>query len=234
MGTPNFAKPALQAIIEAQHEPVCVYTQPPRPSGRGQKLVHGPIMKLGKHHKIHIETPASFNEPMATCTLLGKATDVIVVAAYGLILPREVVERPSIPCINIHASLLPRWRGAAPIQRAIMDGDKTTGITIMRMAKGLDTGPIIATKELDIGHDDAGQLHDRLALLGAKMIVESLEKLAIGEIIERPQPPEGTTYAHRLNSADEAIDWRQSASDILLQIRALSPKPGAFFWKAGD
>ena len=234
MGTPHFAAPSLQAIIDAQHEPVCIYTQPPRPSGRGQKLVQSPIMKLAKHHNIRIETPTSFKDPEVTQTILSKSTDVIIVAAYGQLLPKKVVSRTSIPCINIHASLLPRWRGAAPIQRAIMDGDKTTGITIMRMEEGLDTGPIIAMKELDIDHDDAGKLHDRLAALGARLIVQSLEKLAIGQLIETPQPNEGITYAHRITSSDEAIDWRKSAREILLQIRALSPKPGAFFYKAGD
>ena len=234
MGTPNFAVPALQALIEAGHEPVCVYTQPPRPSGRGRKLLESPVLKFSKHRSLATATPISLKDRDVIQELLGRTVDVIVVAAYGLILPIEIIQPPSAQCINIHASLLPRWRGAAPIQRAIMEGDQTTGITIMRMAEGLDSGPIITKKEVTIGSDDSGTLHNRLATLGAAMIVKCLQQLTEGTLSEKPQPAEGITYAHRLNSNDEPIDWRRSASELLLQIRALSPKPGASFHQSGQ
>jgi methionyl-tRNA formyltransferase len=233
MGTPSFAVSALQALIEAGHEAVCVYTQPPRPSGRGQKLLESPVLQFSKHRGLATETPISLKEPDVIQELLDRTADVIVVAAYGLILPAEIIQPPSARCINIHASLLPRWRGAAPIQRAIMEGDQTTGITIMRMAEGLDTGPIITQKELAIGSDDSGTLHNRLAALGADMVVKCLQKLAAGTLSESPQPAEGITYAHRLNSDEEPIDWRKPANKLLLQIRALSPKPGASFYQSG-
>lgn len=233
MGTPGFAVPALQALIEAEHEPVCIYTQPPRPSGRGQKLLESPVLKFSKHRSLATATPITLKNPDVIQELLEKTVDVIVVAAYGLILPAEIIRHPSVQCINIHASLLPRWRGAAPIQRAIMEGDQTTGITIMRMAEGLDTGPIITKKEVTIGSDDSGALHNRLAELGADMIVKCLGQLAAGTISENPQPAEGITYAHRLSSDDEPLDWRKPASELLLQIRALSPKPGASFHQSG-
>ena len=234
MGTPNFAVPALQALIEAGHEPVCIYTQPPRPSGRGQKLLESPVLKFSKHRSLSTATPITLKNPDVIQELLEKTVDVIVVAAYGLMLPAEIIQHPSVRCINIHASLLPRWRGAAPIQRAIMEGDQTTGITIMRMAEGLDTGPIITKEEVTIGSDDSGTLHNRLAALGADMIVKCLGQLTAGTISENPQPAEGITYAHRLNSDDEPLDWRKPASELLLQIRALSPKPGASFHQSGQ
>jgi len=234
MGTPHFACAALNAIIKAGHEPICVYTQPPRPSGRGRRLVESPINRFAVEHHLSVETPTNFKEHSVIQKFLAKTADVVVVAAYGLILPKEIVHNSKAPCINIHASLLPRWRGAAPIQRAIMEGDKTTGITIMRMGTGLDTGPIIAKKELMIDADDAGALHDRLAALGATMIVDSLQKLTGGQLPETPQTTNGITYAHRLGSADEPLDWMKPATQLSLQIRALSPKPGASFIKAGE
>jgi len=234
MGTPHFACRALDGIIKAGHEPICIYTQPPRPSGRGQKLIESPVKKFAMSHHLIVETPTNFKEPSVVQHFLAKAADVVVVAAYGLILPQEIVHNRNAPCINIHASLLPRWRGAAPIQRAIMEGDKTTGITLMRMETGLDTGPIIAKEELMIGADDAGALHDRLAALGASMIVDSLQQLAEGPLPENPQTTNRITYAHRLSSADEPLDWIKPANQLSLQIRALSPKPGASFTRAGE
>ncbi|MEE2693940.1 MAG: methionyl-tRNA formyltransferase [Pseudomonadota bacterium] len=234
MGTPHFACPALQAIIKAGHDPICIYTQPPRPSGRGQKLVESPVNKYAVAHHLPVETPTTFREHRVIEKFLAKTADVVVVAAYGLLLPKEIVHNHKAPCINIHASLLPRWRGAAPIQRAIMEGDKTTGVTIMRMETGLDTGPILAKKELMIGSDDAGVLHGRLAALGSTMIVDSLRQLTEGQLPENPQTATGVTYAHRLSSADEPLDWLKPATQLSLQIRALSPKPGASFVKAGE
>ena len=234
MGTPHFACSALHGIIKAGHEPICIYTQPPRPSGRGQKLVESPVEKFATSHNLNVETPTNFKESSVIEKFLAKAADVVVVAAYGLILPQEIVDNRKAPCINIHASLLPRWRGAAPIQRAIMEGDKITGVTIMRMETGLDTGPIITQKELMIGADDAGALHDRLAALGATMIVDSLRQLTEGLLPQNAQKPNGITYAHRLSAVDEPLDWVKPATQLSLQIRALSPKPGASFIRAGE
>ena len=234
MGTPDFALWSLQRIMEAGHNPVCIYTQPPRPSGRGQQVLESPVLKFAKLHGLTIETPQNLKDALAGKVLRSKTADVIVVSAYGLILPAEIVENTAIPCINIHASLLPRWRGAAPIQRAIMAGDDSTGITIMRMSKGLDTGPIIASRKIAIGNDNAGAVHDRVAKLGSEMIVECLDELSKGKLHTTPQATEGITYAHRLHPSDEVIDWKRSAREILLQIRALSPKPGASFRNSGD
>ena len=229
MGTPVFAVPALKALIEAGHKPLCVYTQPPRPAGRGQDLQSSPIYKTAVEQNLRCRTPSTLKDVQETNFIRSLSPDVAVVAAYGLMLPKAVVEMPQFGCINIHASLLPRWRGAAPIQRAIMAGDETTGITIMRMDEGLDTGPILAQQEISINSDNAGELHDRLSTLGAETLTTTLEKLTLGEIKERHQSESDSSYATRLTSDDEHLDWDRTAQQLGWQVRALSPRPNAHF-----
>jgi methionyl-tRNA formyltransferase len=226
-GTPEFAVPALDALEEA-HGICAVFTQPDRPAGRGQSLHASPVKSRAAERGLPVHQPASFRSPQALQILRDLSLDVLVVVAYGLILPKAALETPRLGCINIHASLLPRWRGAAPIQRALLAGDAKTGITIMRMEETLDTGPMLATRELMVGpHDTAEILHDRLAQLGAKLIVDTLGELELGRIHETPQPPEGQTYAAKIDKAEAAIDWQQDASQIGRQIRAFNPWPVA-------
>lgn len=231
MGTPGFAVPALDALIAAGHEIVCVYTQPPRPAGRGQRERRSAVHERADGHGLPVRHPAKLTDAGALAAL---SPDIAVVAAYGLILPAAVLEAPRLGCVNIHASLLPRWRGAAPIQRAILAGDDETGITIMQMDEGLDTGAILAQRRLPIGKDDdAGALHDALAALGAELVVETLAELAEGRLRGRPQAGDGVTYAAKIDRAETRIDWRKPASEIHRQVRALSPAPGAWFEAGG-
>ena len=234
MGTPIFALPAFDAMIAAGHEPLCVYSQPPRPAGRGRASHNSPMIEAAKARNVESRTPKTLKDIHETQSFLSLTPDVVVVAAYGLILPKEVLEAPRLGCINIHASLLPRWRGAAPIQRSIMARDRATGITIMLMDKGLDTGPILAQRKICIGSDDAGRLHDRLAKVCAEMIVETLEKIEAGNIRKIPQPTSGATYAPRLSAEDERLDWHRPAIELECQVRALSPRPGAHFTFSGE
>ena len=234
MGTPDFAAAALDALVAAGHQVVCVYTQPPRPAGRGKQPRPGAVQRRAEQLGLEVRTPTSLKDQAAQAEFAALNADVAVVAAYGQILPDPILRAPRHGCLNIHASLLPRWRGAAPIQRAIMAGDAETGITIMRMDEGLDTGPMLLTQALPIGDDDAGALHDRLAALGAAMIVEALDGLAAGTLKETPQPAHGATYAKKLSRDDEAIDWSRPAVEIARQIRALSPRPGANFSLDGE
>jgi len=234
MGTPDFAAAALDALVEAGHEIVCVYTQPPRPAGRGKQPRPGPVQHRASDLGLAVRTPVSLKDEAAQSDFAALGADVAVVAAYGLILPAPVLAAPRFGCLNIHASLLPRWRGAAPIQRAIMAGDRETGITIMRMDEGLDTGPMVLRRAIAIGDNDAGILHDRLAALGAELIVEALDRLADDALTETAQPTDGATYAKKLTRDDEAIDWSRPAGEIALQVRALSPRPGAHFSFGGE
>ena len=234
MGTPDFAVPSLDALIEAGHEVACVYTQPPRPAGRGHKArpcaVHARAAALG----LEIRHPHSLRDAAAAVAFAGLAADVVVVAAYGLILPRAILEGSRLGCLNVHASLLPRWRGAAPIQRAILAGDETTGITLMQMDEGLDTGAILAQSALAIGPDmDAGALHDRLAALGAGLLARTLPDFAPARIIPRAQPEDGITYAAKIERAETRINWHRAAIEIERQVRAFSPVPGAWFEAGG-
>jgi len=226
-GTPEFAAVALEALIGAGFEIPLVLTQPDRPAGRGQQPMMSPVKRLALAHRIPVHQPEKLRAPAALAPLEAVAPDVLVVAAYGLILPQAALDIPQRGCLNIHASLLPRWRGAAPIQRAIEAGDRETGITIMQMDAGLDTGPILLAEALEIGADDtAGRLHDKLAALGGRLIVEALAKL--DRLTPRPQPQEGVTYAAKIDKAEGAIDWRRPAVEIERKLRAFDPFPGCY------
>ncbi len=226
-GTPEFAVPALDALHQA-HGICAVFTQPDRPAGRGQPLHASAVKSRAADLALPVHQPTSFKSPEALEILRALNLDALVVVAYGLILPAAALRAPARGCINIHASLLPRWRGAAPIQRALLAGDARTGITIMRMEEALDTGPILAVREMDIGaHDTAKTLHDRLAQLGAALIVETLGLIEAGADREVPQPSVGVTYAGKIDKAEASIDWRQDALEIWRQVRAFNPWPMA-------
>jgi methionyl-tRNA formyltransferase len=228
MGTPGFAAVALKALVDAGHDVIAVYSQPPRPKGRGMDVQKSPVHALAEEQGIPVHTPASLKGADEIAAFQALQADVAVVAAYGLILPKAILDAPRLGCLNIHASLLPRWRGAAPIQRAIMAGDTETGVTIMQMDEGLDTGPMLLRETLPIGPEtNAGALHDSLAALGARMIVTALDRLPDG-LKAAPQPAQGVTYAAKITKDAARIDWRRSALEIDRQIRGLSPAPGAF------
>lgn len=227
-GTPEFAARALEAILAAGHVVPLVLTQPDRPAGRGMKLTPGPVKQLALARGLPIDQPTSLKSEPARAPLAAAAPDVLVVAAYGLILPQAVLALPPHGCINIHASLLPRWRGAAPIQRAIAAGDAETGITIMQMDAGLDTGPMLLQRRLPIAPDEtASSLHDKLAELGADAIVDALARLERGELRATPQPAEGATYAAKIDKSEARLDLRQPAQALERQIRAFDPFPGS-------
>jgi methionyl-tRNA formyltransferase len=234
MGTPVFAAEALKAVSESPHEVLAVYTQPPRPAGRGRAERKSDVHRLAEQLGLPVRTPTSLKraeEQVAfadLCTDMG--ADLGVVVAYGLILPQAVLDAPRLGCVNLHASLLPRWRGAAPIQRAVMAGDELTGVEVMRMEAGLDTGPVLATETARIyPFDTAGTLHDRLAELGADLLVRTLDAIERGEATETPQAEEGVTYAKKIDKAEARIDWTRPAAELDRAIRGLSPFPGAWF-----
>lgn len=225
-GTPEFAVPALEALLRSEHRVVAVYTQPDRPAGRGQKLTFSPVKRCALEHGLHIEQPPTLRDPAHIARLKTFEPDVMVVVAYGLILPQAVLDVPRLGCINIHASLLPRWRGAAPIQRAIEAGDTETGVTIMRMDAGLDTGPMLLERRVPIEPaDTSASLHDRLAQLGAEALLEALCGIADGSLSARPQPAEGVTYAAKVSKEEARIDWRLPAIAIERRVRAFNPWP---------
>ncbi|MDT3671578.1 MAG: methionyl-tRNA formyltransferase [Aromatoleum sp.] len=227
-GTPEFAAAALEAIIAAGFDVPLVLTQPDRPAGRGMKLAASPVKQVALAHGIAVDQPERLRSEAQRASLAACRPDVLVVAAYGLILPRAVLDLPRLGCINIHASLLPRWRGAAPIHRAIEAGDAETGITIMQMDEGLDTGPMLMKRALSIAADDTtGTLHDRLAVLGAEMVVEALGLLPDGRLVATPQPDTGATYAAKIGKAEAALDWLQAATALERAVRAFNPFPGA-------
>ena len=227
-GTPEFAAVALEAIVAAGFEVPLVLTQPDRPAGRGMKRVESAVKQCAKRHGIPVDQPGRLRTDEQRAALAACAPDVLVVAAYGLILPPAVLDLPRLGCINIHASLLPRWRGAAPIHRAIEAGDRETGITIMRMDEGLDTGPMLLTRKVPIAPDDTtATLHDRLAGLGGEMIVEALHALAGQGLVATPQPGEGATYATKIAKAEAAIDWQRPVVEIERRVRAFVPFPVA-------
>ncbi|GAB4303521.1 MAG: methionyl-tRNA formyltransferase [Roseovarius sp.] len=227
MGTPDFAVPALQALVDAGHDVAAVYCQPPRPAGRGKKPRPSPVQARAEALALPVRHPASLRGPDEQAALVALDADLAVVAAYGLILPRPVLDAPRRGCLNIHASLLPRWRGAAPIQRAIMAGDAETGISIMQMDAGLDTGPVLLRRATPIRPDDTGgTLHDRLAEMGARLIVAALARL--DTLTPEPQPEAGACYAAKIDKAETRIDWSAPAREVDARIRALSPVPGAW------
>lgn len=227
-GTPEFAAQALAAILADGNEVVLVLTQPDRPAGRGMSLQASPVKQLALQHGLPVHQPSSLKSEDACQPIIEARPDVMVVAAYGLILPQAALDIPRLGCLNIHASLLPRWRGAAPIQRAILAGDAKTGVTIMRMEAGLDSGPMLLKESLPIADTEtAGTLHDKLAALGARLIVEALPKLERGELPGDIQPEEGVTYAAKLEKAEAALDWRRPALLLDRAVRAFNPFPGA-------
>ena len=227
-GTPEFAATALQALLDSGHEVCAVYTQPDRPAGRGRKLKASPVKELALAHHIPVHQPASLKDETEQQTLRDYRADLMVVVAYGLLLPEAVLEAPRLGCINIHASLLPRWRGAAPIQRAIQAGDKETGVTIMQMDVGLDTGDMLHTVTTPIEPGDTAQtLHDRLAQLGAVALITTLEKIEAGQLSPQQQDDTQANYARKLDKAEAEIDWAQGSAEIDRLIRAFNPWPVA-------
>jgi len=233
MGTPDFAVPALQALVRAGHEVCAVYTQPPRPGGRrGKELTPTPVHKAAEALGIEVRHPVSLKGTEEQAAFAALGADVAIVAAYGLILPQAVLDAPKQGCLNVHASLLPRWRGAAPIQRAILAGDEETGVTIMQMEAGLDTGPMLAVVRTPVDGKTAGELTAELAELGANLMVEVLADLPSHAGVV--QPEEGVTYAHKIDKAEARIDWSLSAEQIERQVRAFAPAPGAWFELTGE
>lgn len=227
-GTPRFAVPTLEALLASGHDLVGVYTQPDRPAGRGRQLQASPVKILAGEHGLAVYQPATLRDPAAQATLAALGPDLMVVIAYGLLLPQAVLDLPLLGCVNLHASLLPRWRGAAPIQRAILAGDTETGITLMQMDAGLDTGAMLMRRACPIGpHETAAELHDRLAQLAAEVITQALPALAEARLVPEPQPAAGVTYAAKLDKAEAWIDWHQSALAIDRRIRAFNPWPVA-------
>jgi methionyl-tRNA formyltransferase len=229
-GTPDFSVPPLKALVEGGFEPVAVYTQPDRPAGRGRKLQPGPVKQAALEQGIDVFQPASLKPAEARQQLAELQPDLMVVVAYGLILPQAVLDIPRYGCWNIHASLLPRWRGAAPIQRAIEAGDSESGVCIMQMEAGLDTGPVLHEVRIPIEADETGgSLHDKLAVAGAQALMNCVRRLAAGNPpTARPQPDEGTSYAHKLDKAEARIDWNSPAPELERRIRAFNPWPVAW------
>ena len=235
MGTPAFAVPTLDALCASGHTVVAAYTQPPRAAQRGRKVRPTPVAVRAETAGIAVRTPSNLKPADAQTAFAALGADLAVTVAYGLILPPAVLAAPRLGCINAHASLLPRWRGAAPIQRAIMAGDEETGVTIMRMDEGLDTGPILMAERVSIGPGTTGgTLHDTLAALSARLVVEAIDALAAGSLAETPQSQDGATYAAKLEKHEAAIDWRTPAAQIEHTVRALAPKPGAWFIHEGE
>jgi methionyl-tRNA formyltransferase len=230
MGTPTFACPTLSEIVGQGHEVVACYTREPAPAGRGMTLRQSPVHIMAERFGIPVLTPKTLRTPEAVDTFAAHGADVAVVVAYGKILPLAILDAPSLGCLNLHGSLLPRWRGAAPIQRAVMAGDAETGVMVMRMEEGLDTGPVAMAETIAIGPDmTAGEVHDRLMLLGADLMARALAALSRGALGFKPQPDEGVTYAHKIDKAEARIDWSRPALDIHNLVRGLTPFPGAFF-----
>ena len=230
MGTPDFSVPTLRRVVEAGHEVVAVYTQPPRPAGRrGLELTPSPVQREAERLGVEVRSPVSLKGQAEQAAFAALQADAAVVVAYGLLLPKPILEGTRLGAYNGHASLLPRWRGAAPIQRAIMAGDRETGMMVMKMDEGLDTGPVALTERLAIGpNETAGELHDRLMLSGAALMVEALGKLEAGVLALTPQPTDGVVYARKIDKAETRVDWTLAAADVHNHIRGLSPFPGAW------
>ena len=232
MGTPEFAVPTLDALIGAGHEIAAVYTQPPRRAGRGKALSPSPVQRRAEAAGLEVRTPASLRDPAEADAFAALGLDAAVVAAYGLILPEPILAAPRHGCLNVHASLLPRWRGAAPIQRAILAGDARTGVCIMGMERGLDTGPVYARRETEVDRKTAGALTDELAGIGGALMVEVLDR--IGAIVPVAQPEAGVTYAAKIDKKEAHLDFREPAEAVERRIRAFNPAPGAYFEYGGE
>ena len=230
MGSPDFAVPSLNALVEAGHDLVAAYAQPPRPAGRGKAERKTAVHERAEELGIEVRTPRTLRDPEEQAKFRDLNADLAVVAAYGLILPKPILEAPKSGCINVHASLLPRWRGAAPIQRAILAGDEISGVTLMKMDEGLDTGPMLSRHTLDIRGKNAGQVTEQLANLGARALIEWLDNPTPPE----PQPTAGVTYASKIDKAEARVDWSRLAQEVERQVRAFAPSPGAWFEAQGE
>jgi methionyl-tRNA formyltransferase len=231
MGTPEFSVPALSEIVGQGHEVAACYTRAPKPAGRrGLDMTPSPVHRMAERFGIPVFTPKTLRDPQAQAEFAAHGADVAVVVAYGLILPKPVLEAPALGCLNLHASLLPRWRGAAPIHRAAMAGDSETGVMVMRMEEGLDTGPVAMAERVRIGPDETtGELHDRLAGLGGDLLARALAALSRGALRFQPQAEEGVVYAHKIDKGETRVDWSGTAGEVHNHIRGLSPFPGAWF-----
>ena len=230
MGSPDFAVPSLNALVEAGHDVIAAYAQPPRPAGRGKAERKTAVHERAEAMGIEVRTPRTLRDADEQARFRSLDADMAVVAAYGLILPKPILEAPKAGCVNVHASLLPRWRGAAPIQRAILAGDEVSGVTIMKMDEGLDTGPMLLRRELDIRGKNAGQVTEELSFLGAQALVDWLADPSAPE----PQPDGGVTYAPKIDKAEARIDWSRRAEEIERHVRAFAPTPGAWFEANGE
>ena len=227
-GTPEFSVPPLKALLAGPHQVVGAYTQPDRPAGRGRKLTPSPVKEVALAAGVPVHQPVNFKAESDLRQLEALRADLMVVVAYGLLLPQRVLDAPRLGCVNIHASILPRWRGAAPIQRALLAGDHETGVTIMAMERGLDTGPMFLVRRLPIAADDTGgSLHDKLSVLGAEALLAALPGIADGSLVPQPQDDAQSTYARKLDKAEAAVDWQRTAQEIARQVRAFNPWPVA-------
>ena len=234
MGTPDFAVPTLAELVAQGHDIAAVYSQPPRPKGRGMALEPGPVHKFAQSAGLEVRTPLSLKSPEEQAAFAALDLDAAIVVAYGLLLPKPILEAPRLGCFNLHASLLPRWRGAAPIQRAVMAGDAETGVMVMQMEEGLDTGPVLMAERTAIGRKTAGELTDELSRLGADLMVRALGALERGGVTPVPQGEDGVTYAKKIGKEEARIDWTRSARQIDCHIRGLSPWPGAWTEAKGE
>jgi methionyl-tRNA formyltransferase len=228
MGTPDFAVPTLAELIAQGHDIAAVYSQPPRPKGRGMALEPGPVHQFAHSAKLPVSTPLSLKSEEEQAAFAALDLDAAIVVAYGLLLPKAILEAPMLGCFNLHGSLLPRWRGAAPIQRAVMAGDAETGVMVMRMEEGLDTGPVLMAERVAVGRKTSGELSSELSRLGADLMLRCLGALERGGVAPQPQPEDGVTYAKKILKDEARIDWRRSAHEIDCHIRGLSPFPGAW------
>ncbi len=234
-GTPDFALASLRALVESGHTPVAVLTQPDRPAGRGKKLTASPVKQYALEQSLPVLQPQTLRDPEIVDTLAALQPDLMIVAAYGLLLPQSVLDIPAHGCLNVHASLLPRWRGAAPIQQAILAGDEETGVCLMQMEAGLDTGPVFASRAIRIGDEEtAGELHDRLAATGGELLVEHLTDILSGARQAEPQDEARATYAGKIQTADARLDWSEDAATLARKVRAYNPVPGAWFEYGGE
>src|SRR5580698_5437243 len=234
MGTPDFAVPTLAELIAQGHDIACVYSQPPRPKGRGMALEPGPVHKFAESAGLPVRTPVSLKGAAEQEDFAALNLDAAIVVAYGLLLPKPILEAPRLGCFNLHGSLLPRWRGAAPIQRAVMAGDAETGVMVMRMDEGLDTGPVLMGERVAIGRKTSGELADQLSRLGADLMMRALGGLERGQTASQPQSSDGVTYAKKITKDEARINWSKSAGEIDCLVRGLSPWPGAWSEVKGE